>query len=187
MSSLLLKSASVEQIFKRRKLDLRTIGHDCVVFYGQKLEVIDLEKFVGLCKTFAISLSDVLIQDEFSVASNLPVAICRKAPLYTKDKFDTNGKHIYTYRNVHRNACDVGLMVYRTSLKSLAAPLNAGHAAKEIVYILNGKVRLSYSKQNGKEFVEDMAEGDSVFLAPWVRHSFSKLSEDAEILAIDYF
>ncbi|WP_140383442.1 cupin domain-containing protein, partial [Acinetobacter pittii] len=124
-----------------------------------------------------------------SSVNSLPslVTISRKDTLYSRIKIEPNSS--YHYRHVMITNQDPNLLVLRTTPLNSSfneSNPNKGHEVKEIVYILSGVVGITWSSKNQEIRTQVLEQGDSVFIAPWIPHSFCSLTPDAEILAMDY-
>lgn len=98
-----------------------------------------------------------------------------------------NGVRSYHYRHVLKTSSDYHFMALRTTpLYEDEVYLNDGHATKELVYVLRGSVFMHWQKGLGAIRKVTLNQGDSVYIEPWVKHAFSKIEPDSEILAVDF-
>ncbi|WAB97136.1 cupin domain-containing protein [Pseudomonas putida] len=98
------------------------------------------------------------------------------------------GEPAYFYRHLLKTTSDKNLLVLRTTPlfpSAEKAILNAGHKAREFVYILSGTVGVKWGSHPHLHN-EVLNEGDSIFIEEWTPHCFYKLEPDSQILAIDY-
>ncbi|MCH5048974.1 hypothetical protein I1A36_01030, partial [Pectobacterium aquaticum] len=89
---------------------------------------------------------------------------------------------------VLKTCIDPDLLVLRTTPLSTRenVVVNSGHLVREIVYVLNGKVGFIWKNLQGNIRVQEMNEGDSVYIQSFVPHAFYSITPGSEVLAVDY-
>lgn len=118
------------------------------------------------------------------------VKICRSTEGFTRIA-ERKGTKYYTYRHLATTDAAPELMALHVMIHcgdDNKVVLNGGHGSKEIVYILEGRVRMHW--QHGSDLRQvDLEPGDSVYINPGVSHSF--ISADGvggkcSLLAVNY-
>ncbi|BET95596.1 cupin domain-containing protein [Xenorhabdus taiwanensis] len=118
------------------------------------------------------------------------VKIARRNETFSRDEI-RDGVHYYTYHHLVTTKADPGLMALRLDLHSNETQplrLNSGHGTREVVYVTRGTVRVQWLDDAQQQHEEILNEGDSIFITPFVPHSFTNHSkqEKSEIIAINY-
>ena len=159
-------------------------------------EFVDLARKDGDVITFR-SLDDVRkVADKLDVpVSHLfdeddlddGVKICRGLEGFQRTE-TRNGEEYYTYTHLATSKTAPELMALHLTAhndKEEKVTLNAGHGAKEFVYILRGNIKMHW--KNGISQRSTLLEtGDSVYLMPGIPHSFIAEQGDAELLAVNF-
>ncbi len=118
------------------------------------------------------------------------VKIARRNETFSRDEI-RDGVHYYTYHHLVTTKADPKLMALRLDLHSnenQPLRLNTGHGSREVVYVTRGTVRVQWLDNEQQLNEEILNEGDSIFVTPFVPHSFTNHStqEKSEIIAINY-
>jgi uncharacterized RmlC-like cupin family protein len=99
-----------------------------------------------------------------------------------------DGRDYYTYEHLATTSDAPELMALRLKLHCTDAEhvvLNPGHGSKELIYVLQGQVRMDW-ESDGERHHTVLEPGDSAYLRPDVAHSFIAHSGAAEIIAVNY-
>lgn len=118
------------------------------------------------------------------------VKIARQGEGFKREEV-RDGVHCYTYEHLVTTNHDPQLMALRLDLhgdSSQPLRLNAGHGSKEVVYVTKGEVRVRWVGNDNEVKERVLGNGDSIFIAPNVPHSFINhwFGVPAEIIAINY-
>lgn len=137
----------------------------------------------------AVPLS-VFYQEEPCSDLEHGVKIARYNKTYSRDEI-RDGVHYYTYHHLVTTKEDPGLMALRVDVHSNETQplrLNSGHGSCEVVYVTRGTVRVQWLDDMQQFHEEILYEGDSIFITPFVPHSFINhlAQEKSEIIAINY-
>lgn len=187
MEKLIFNQSKIENILASKKMILADISK-YISIDDKKIVVEKFADLLMLSQDTNIPLH-IFFTAHVSAISSQPslVFIARKDTLYSRIKIEANSS--YHYRHVMILNQDPNLLVLRTtplnSSFNESSP-NKGHEVKEIVYVLSGVVGITWSSKNKEIRTQVLEQGDSVFIEPWIPHSFCSLSQDSEILAMDY-
>ncbi|MFH4399000.1 cupin domain-containing protein [Vibrio diabolicus] len=118
------------------------------------------------------------------------VKIARRDKTFSREEV-RDGVHYYTYHHLVTTKADPNLMALRLDLHSNEEKplrLNSGHGSREVVYVTRGTVRVQWLDESNSMCEDVLYEGDSIFITPYVPHSFTNYSnqEKSEIIAINY-
>ncbi len=150
---------------------------------------LDIEEIERISTLLSVP-RDILLESAQEAGRDLEhgVKVGRKSGQYERVA-QKNGIPSYHYRHVLKTPAEPYLMALRTSplfFRDDDVVLNEGHQSKEFVYVLKGQVKMHWQKNNGPVRQSTLSEGDSVYIDSWIKHAFSKVIDNSEILVVDY-
>jgi len=178
----------IEEIAACRKMDPR------VVLQGYQVSgnevVVPTEKALK-------ALSDVLLVPESDLSgtpqaetSDLDAGVrVYRASEGFKRTVERKGKAYYTYQHLATTKDAPELMALKVTLlcdQPESVTLNDGHGSKELIYVIDGSVRMDWDDADGSRHTSMLNKGDSVYLQPGIPHSFAASDAKAEIIAVNY-
>jgi mannose-6-phosphate isomerase-like protein (cupin superfamily) len=177
------------ELLESRKMGWADLNIEVTIIDERWVEIQTREALNQLCSYLDIPIS-LLFKDDNRYPYDLDdnIKIGRKDQQFERVRIK-DGQPMYHYRHMMKTTADPHLMALRTSPlcdKPEMISLNKGHLAKELVYVTQGQVKMYWQSKFGHDRTAILNEGDSVYLAPWVPHAFSPMTEGAEILAIDF-
>jgi mannose-6-phosphate isomerase-like protein (cupin superfamily) len=180
-----LNVRTLRMLAERRKMDLAEVLGGAPV-EGAYARFDSFAPVAGIAEMLCVPVSEVLVDDAVSDLDN-GVRITRAGDGYRRT-VPRNGVEYYTYHHLATTLTEPDLMPLRLELHckdSASVELNAGHDAREVVYITKGSVTMTW-RQGDETFEETLVEGDSVYLAPGVPHSFMTSGDgEGELLAFN--
>lgn len=173
-------------ILSSRKMTLENLNNfadindSSVVFHSH-------QSLVNFSNSSALPLS-IFFNDADDLDDGVKIA--RKNDTFSRDE-TRDDVHYYTYHHLVTTKTDPDLMALRLDLHSnntQPLKLNSGHKTKEVVYVTRGKVRIQWLDENNQLNEDILNEGDSIFITPFVPHSFTNFDKNlkSEIIAINY-
>lgn len=175
----LLKVIHSRKMKEQDLLHLFSVSQDMAVFE-------DFNQIQKLSERIHIPTSVIVGAAE---KSDMPsgVKICRYKDGYEQVSY-RDGIKYYTYHHLVTSAEEPDLMalhllVHSTDLANYK--LNGGHASKEFVYVLKGRVRMHWQHED-RLYENDLEQGDSTFIRPGISHSFVAIEENSELIAVNY-
>jgi mannose-6-phosphate isomerase-like protein (cupin superfamily) len=142
------------------------------------------EDLRALATRLLVSPSELLLgQDDLDDG----IKVCRREQGFSRAQ-QRKGKLYYTYQHLATTSAAPELMALRVTVHcndEEDVVLNAGHDSKELVYVTVGGIRMHWDTGSGVREV-DLGQGDSVYLAPGIPHSFRSIEGESELLAFNY-
>lgn len=151
------------------------------------LELDDFAQLQKLADKLVMPVSELLA----STGNDLECGVV----IYKSDEgfareISREGSRYYTYQHLATSNTAPELMALKVFLhcdNREAVVLNGGHAAREVIYTLKGRVRFDWTEEGGDKVKSStLNPGDSVYISPGVKHSFIALEPGSEILAFNY-
>jgi mannose-6-phosphate isomerase-like protein (cupin superfamily) len=181
--NLAIPVSHLRQIAESRKMKvesfLETLDHD-----SENVNLSSIGDLQALAERLVVSPSELLRQhDDLDDG----IKVCRRHEGFTRSQ-ERKGKLYYTYQHLATTSAAPELMALRVSVHcgdEEDVVLNGGHDSKELIYINRGRIRMHWNGPSGMRSL-DLDEGDSVYLAPNIPHSFRSLHGESELLAFNY-
>ena len=169
-----------------RKMDVDTLIGDCRI-EGETVQLDSAERLEVLTTTMILGAAALGIEAETASDLDDGVRICRRRQGFTRT-VQRSGTDYYTYEHLATSNDAPELMALKVTLhcndvRSITP--NAGHETKELIYVLDGDVRMDWTVGDATR-TATLAPGDSVYLTPDVPHSFIATGTRAEIIAVNY-
>jgi len=185
--SVKISVSRIEQLAASRKMSVEEVISAVSTRRGDYVEIESTSELQKLADILIMPMSEVLR----GVCTDLTdgVKILRRDEGFCKVS-NRGGNEYYTYQHLATSNSAPELMALKVALHCGCLEnivLNEGHSSREVVYILEGVVRVDWgsSAEAGRR-TEVLNKGDSIYLSPNVPHSFIALEEASEILAFNY-
>lgn len=187
MSILNLRKSVIYSWIERRRMDSNTLIEPHQLSEGDAVQFISLNEITELAIKLNVKLSD-LFKDFEQTDLHGGIKICRNFEGYRRENVK-NGCKIYTYQHLVKTHLLPQMMPIRCTVHNNDISnykLNDGHKYQEMVVVSHSRVRMFWQKDSNEVQHVDLNEGDSLYIAPDVRHCFLALEEHAEILAFNF-
>lgn len=187
METILLSRATIERHATNRKMLISSLVDEGQIDENH-ISLNNINELANLSKVLAVPVASLFEASGDDLTNDIKVYRADEGFVRTSSR---EGREYYTYRHLATTDAAPELMALHVTVRCTeedAVVLNGGHPSKELIYVLEGKIRMHWDARAERHHV-DLAPGDSVFLRPGVSHSFISIGDDgrsAALLAFNY-
>ena len=185
--SIRIRLKKIQELAESRKMSAEEILSAVNIESAEYIEINTTEQLKELSSVLIIPMCELLQGVDSDLLNDVKISRSTEGFCKTSSR---GAKEYYTYQHLATSNTAPELMALKVTLHCNSAEnivLNGGHASKEVVFVLNGTVRVDWRRSHSvSSFSEVLVAGDSIYISPNVPHSFIALEDGSEILAFNY-